>query len=122
MLARLGGTQRRFIPDEEDVEAFAGIQVQDLTNELAAQYGYEGESGVIVAAVERRSVAARAQISVGTLIQEIEGMEISNLKDYREQIEVVKDQAKILLYVRQPNNRGCCICHTGKTRRTKRNR
>ncbi len=109
VLARLGGTQRRFIPDEEDVEAFAGIQVQDLTNELAAQYGYEGESGVIVAAVERRSVAARAQINVGTLIQEIEGMEISNLKDYLEQIKVVKDQAKILLYVRQPNNRGAAF-------------
>ena len=109
VLARLGGTQRRFIPDEEDVEAFAGIQVQDLTNELAAQYGYEGESGVIVAAVERRSPAARAQIGVGTLIQEIEGMEISNLKDYREQIKAVKDQAKILLYVRQPNNRGAAF-------------
>jgi serine protease Do len=109
VLARLGGTQRRFIPDEEDVGAFAGIQVQDLTNELAAQYGYEGESGVIVAAVERRSVAARAQINVGTLIQEIEGMEISNLKDYLEQIKVVKDQAKILLYVRQPNNRGAAF-------------
>ena len=109
VLARLGGTQRRFIPDEEDVEAFAGIQVQDLTNELAARYGYEGESGVIVAAVERRSVAARAQIGVGTLIQEIEGVEISNLKDYREQINAVKDQTKILLYVRKANNGGAAF-------------
>ena len=109
VLARLGGTQRRFIPDEEDVGAFAGIQVQDLTNELAARYGYDGESGVIVTAVERRSIAARAQIDVGTLIQEIEGVEISNLKDYREQIKAVKDQAKILLYVRQPNNGGAAF-------------
>ena len=96
---RSGG---RFIPDEDDTGAFAGIQVQGLTDELAARYGYEGESGVIVAAVERRS-AARAQIGVGTLIQEIEGVEISNLKDYREQIKAVKDKLKILLYVRRPN-------------------
>ena len=97
---------RRFIPDEDDAEAFAGIQVQGLTDEIAARYGYTGETGVIVTAVERRSIAARAGISVGTLIQEIEGVEISNLKDYREQIKAVKDQSKILLYVKQPNDRG----------------
>ena len=88
---------------KHETESFVGIQVQGLTDEIAARYGYEGETGVIVAAVERRSPAARAGINVGTLIQEIEGVEISNLKDYREQIEAVKDKAKILLYVRQPN-------------------
>lgn len=110
VLARLRGRgSERFVPDEADVGAFADIHVQDLTDELAAQYGYDGESGVIVAAVDRRSAAARAQINVGTLIQEIEGVEISNLKDYREQIEAVKDKSKILLYIRQPNNRGAAF-------------
>ena len=97
---RSGG---RLIPGEDDAAAFAGIQVQGLTDELAARYGYEGETGVVVTAVEPRSPAARARIDVGTLIQEIEGVEISNLKDYREQIEAVKDQPKILLYVRRPD-------------------
>ena len=103
VLRRLSGRDQPFAPDEEDVGVFADIHVQDLTNQLAARYEYEGETGVIVAAVERRSPAARAGIIVGTLIQEIEGVEISNLKDYREQIESVKDKSKILLYVRQPN-------------------
>lgn len=109
VLARLGGRGERFVPDEGEVGAFADIHVQDLTNELAARYGYEGESGVIVAALERRSPAARAGIGVGTLIQEIEDVEISNLKDYRERIQAVKDQPKILLYVRLPNNRGAAF-------------
>ena len=103
VLARLRGRGERFDPDEDDAEAFVGIQVQGLTDELAARYGYEGENGVIVAAVERRSAAARAGITVGTLIQEVEGVEILNLNDYREQIEAVKDQSKILLYVRRPD-------------------
>ena len=103
VLARLRGRGERFDPGEDDAEAFAGIQVQGLTDELAARYGYEGETGVIVTAVGRRSPAARAGIDVGTLIQEIEGVEISNLKEYREQIEAVKDKSKILLYVRLPN-------------------
>ena len=105
-LARLEGRPGRSVPDAEAVEVFAGIRVQGLTDEVAARYGYEGETGVIVAAAEPRSPAARAGINIGTLIQEIEGVEISNLKEYREQIEAVKDKSKILLYVRQPNNRG----------------
>ena len=102
-LASLDGRSRPFMPDEDDMEVFAGIHVQSLTDGLAARYGYEGETGVIVAAVEPRSPAARARIGVGTLIQEIEGIEISNLKDYRKQIEAIKDKSKILLYVRLPN-------------------
>ncbi len=109
VLARLSGRGGPVVPTEDTTAAFAGIQVQDLTDELAARYGYEGESGVIVTAVERRSPAARAQINVGTLIQEIEGVEISNLKDYLEQIEAVQDNSKILLYIRQPNNRGAAF-------------
>ena len=109
VLARLRGRGERFDPDEDDADAFAGIRVQGLTDELAARYGFEGETGVIVTAVGRRSPAARAGIDVGTLIQEIEGVEISNLKEYREQIKAVKDQSKILLYIRQPNNRGAAF-------------
>ena len=109
VLARLSGRDGPVVPTEDTTAAFAGIQVQGLTEELAARYGYKGESGVIVAAVARRSPAARAQIDVGALIQEIEGVEILNLKDYREQIEAVKDQSKILLYIRQPNNRGAAF-------------
>ena len=109
VLARLGGRDERFVPDEEDVGALAGIQVEGLTDELAARYGYEGEAGVIVTVVERRSPAARARIGVGTLIQEIEGVEISDLKDYREQIKAVKDKVKVLLYVRLPNGRAAFV-------------
>ena len=106
---RLSGRGGPVGPAEDTTAAFAGIRVQGLTDELAARYGYEGESGVIVAAVARRSPAARAQIDVGVLIQEIEGVEISNLKDYREQIKAVKDKSKILLYIRKPNNRGAAF-------------
>ena len=109
VLARLRDGNEPYVPEEEDVGVFADIHVQDLTNALAARYGYEGETGVIVAEVERRSPAARAGIGVGTLIQEIEGVEVSDLKDYREQIEAVKDQSKILLYIRLPNDRGAAF-------------
>ena len=97
------------LPNEEDETPFVGLHVRDLTNALAERYGYEGEQGVIIVQVERRSPAASARIGVGTLIQEIEEVEIKNLKDYREQIEAVKDKAKVLLYVRLPNGRAAFV-------------
>jgi serine protease Do len=103
------GRPPRFIPDEDDTEAFAGLHVQDLTGELAAQYGYEDENGAIVVEVDPRSAAAEARIRSGTLIQEIEGVEISNLKDYRRQVKAVKNEPKILLYVRLPNGRAAFV-------------
>ncbi len=103
VLAAHSGNRTQRFPSEEDKATFAGLRVRDLTNALAERYGYEGEQGVIIIEVERRS-PARAPIGVGTLIQEIEGVEISNLKDYFEQIKAVKDQSKILLYVRLPNS------------------
>ena len=106
VLAAYSGGRTQRLPSEEDEIIFGGLHVRDLTNALAERYGYEGEQGAIIIDVERRSAAARAQISVGTLIQEIEGVEISNLKDYREQINAVKNQSKILLYVRKANNKG----------------
>ena len=99
----LAGSGERAIPDEEGVGVFAGIQVRSLTDALAARYGYEDEVGVIVAAVERGSPAANARIGAGTLVQEIEGVEISDLKDYHERIRAVKDKSKVLLYVRLPS-------------------
>ena len=98
--ARSGG---RPMPDAEGVGVFAGLQVRSLTDTLAARYGYEGEVGVIVTVVERGSPAAKARIGVGTLIQEVEGAEISNLKGYHERIRAVKDKSKVLLYVKLPN-------------------
>lgn len=99
-LARSG---ERVIPDAEGVGVFAGIQVRSLTDALVTRYGYEGENGVIVTTVERGSPAAKARIGVGTLIQEIEGVEISDMTDYRERTRAVKDKSKVLLYVRLPN-------------------
>ena len=97
------------LPNEEDETPFVGLHVRDLTNALAERYGYEGEQGVIIVQVERRSPAARARIGIGTLIQEIEGAEITNLKDYRKQIEAVKDNTEVLLYVRLPNGRAAFV-------------
>ena len=46
---------------------------------------------------------------IEAVVEEIEGVEVTNLKDYRKQIEAVKDNAEVLLYVRLPNGRAAFV-------------
>ncbi len=91
----------RFVSNEENGQAFAGLHVRDLTSEWAARYGFEGETGVLVVSVEQRSSAAEAGIRKDDLIQEIEDMEIANVREYQKRIKEVKDESLILLVVRR---------------------
>ena len=99
---------QEIVPEEEE-KAFAGLQVQELTPEIAERYGYtSGEKGVIVTQVERGSIAEKEGIKPGYLIQELEWMPIDDLESYARVAEQLKAQNKrrVLLYVRLPDNLG----------------
>jgi serine protease Do len=90
--------------------AFAGMQVRNLTDELAKRYGHESETGVVVVHVERGSEAARERrIQVGCLIQEIDFNEIRSVKDFTDHVESIEAGAKVTLYVRYPNGGGSYV-------------
>ena len=94
---------------EEEEKTFAGLQVQELTPELAERYGYSsGEKGVIVTQVERGSNAEKKGIKPGYLIQELEWTPIDDLESYARVTAQLKAQNKrrALLYVKLPDNRG----------------
>ena len=109
-LASLSPDEEPSIVEEaEEEEKLAGLQVEDLTPELAERYGYpSGEKGVIVTQVERGSNAEKEGIKPGYLIQEMEWMPIDDLETYSRIAEQLKAQNKrrVLLYVRLPDNLG----------------
>ncbi|MCW8860392.1 MAG: DegQ family serine endoprotease [Deltaproteobacteria bacterium] len=77
-----------------------GMSLQKLTPELAEQLGYEEAQGVLVSAVEAGSIAARAGIKRGDLIEEVNRKEVSD----PEQVKVLIKESKkktVLLLVRQ---------------------
>jgi serine protease Do len=76
-----------------------GITVQDLTDELAKQFGYEEKSGVIVTEVDPSSQAAEIGIAPGTLITEVNRQKVEDSKGFWELIG--KAQDSVLLYVHQ---------------------
>jgi serine protease Do len=77
-----------------------GISLQSLTTELAAQLGYEGLKGVLVAEVESDSAAARAGLQRGDLIQEVNRAPVSDPAQVKELIANNKKET-LLLLVRQ---------------------
>ncbi len=75
-----------------------GLSVQGLTDDLAKRLGYEGESGVIVSAVEPGSAAAQAGIKPGALIKEVNRKEVDNPKDFQQALKHgEKDHMALLL-------------------------
>ena len=93
---------------DED-KAFAGLQVQELTPEIAERYGYAPEEkGVVVTKVESGSNAEKKGIVPGSLIQEMEWTSIDDLESYSRLVEQLTNENKkqVLLYVKSPNGQG----------------
>ena len=82
-----------------------GITVQDLTPELAKQFGYpEEKGGVIVTEIDPSSPADDAGISQGTLITEVNRQKIGNTQDFWKLVK--KAEGSVLLYIRQNTQQG----------------
>jgi serine protease Do len=78
-----------------------GIVVQNLTDDLAERYGYEGLAGVIVTQVEPGSIADLAGITPGALIIEVNRKPVENTKSFKEAIEEAAKVKAILLRIKQ---------------------
>jgi serine protease Do len=81
-----------------------GFSVINLSNELAEQLGYEGESGVVVREVEPGSQADQAGIATGMLIMEVNRQRIHNTKEFNEEIKNAQKKGKALLLVKQQDS------------------
>lgn len=72
-----------------------GLTVDELTGPMGKQYAPEDvTSGVVVVRVESGSASDEAGITPGDVIDEINGIEIKNIKDYNKAIEGIKDKSK----------------------------
>jgi serine protease Do len=76
-----------------------GFSVQNLTEQLARRYGFEGESGVIVDRVATRSMAAQKGITPGMLIKELNRQPVNNVREFRTIMKKAVQQGQALLLV-----------------------
>ncbi|MDQ1318491.1 MAG: serine protease Do [Candidatus Poribacteria bacterium] len=87
-------------------EEWMGMSAQELDDSLAQRMGYENQKGVIITDVDPSGPAMQVDNPPqrGDLIQEIEGMEIMNMSDYRKAIEKVKDEKKVMVRLRRASS------------------
>lgn len=78
-----------------------GIQVTDLTDQLARQLGLEpGERGVVVTRVEPGSPAEEAGLRPGDLIKAVRNRPVQDVASFRRLLAQFKDQPRIALLVK----------------------
>ncbi len=87
----------------EDKDQWLGMAVQELTEAIAQRLGYEGQEGVVITEVDPEGPAAQVEDppTRGDLIQEIEGTTIKNMDDYREAIDKVKEEPRIMVRLKR---------------------
>jgi serine protease Do len=76
-----------------------GIQVQNLTKDLADRFGYTLGEGVIVTRVIQGGPAAEAGIQPGDLIQSVNRQSVSNVDEFEQAVSRAKGN-KILLLIK----------------------
>jgi len=82
----------------EDVGKF-GLQVQDLTEEVAERLHLDVQQGVIVTGVDDNSLAAQQDIQREDIITEVDGKPVNNVAAFREALSKADPKRGVLLYL-----------------------
>jgi serine protease Do len=77
-----------------------GLSFQNLTSDLAEQFGYKRDQGIIIKEVEPGSTAAMAGLRPGLLVEEVNKQRIHNLKELDKVLQQSNTPKRILLRVR----------------------
>jgi serine protease Do len=89
--------------EPEVIKANLGIQVDDLTAEVAQRFNVDETDGVIVTAVEAQGQGAEAGIHIGDIIKGINREEITTVKDYERIMKEFKKGDSIAFLIKRPN-------------------
>jgi len=80
---------------EVSEEVWRGLEVSDITKDIAERFNLKADFGVVVTNVEVGSSADEAGIMVGDIIDSINKKPVKNLKDYSEMVSSIKGDALI---------------------------
>jgi serine protease Do len=85
--------------------SYLGIQVQDLTPELASALGIEARNGVVVREVEDGSPGASAGLEPGDVILEVDGHDVRDRSEFDERAAAAAIGSTLELSVQRGANR-----------------
>ncbi len=73
-----------------------GLRLQNLTPDVAQQFGLTGQTGVLVAQVEPGSAADRAGIQPGNVIQEVNRQPVRNTAEFQNALANSRDNVTLI--------------------------
>lgn len=91
--------QALMLGTNDGVQNEFGLGFQELTPELASQLGYDVEKGIIIKDVLPESVAGKAGLKPGMLIEQVNKMSVFTLADIQKALERSPDAKRVLLRV-----------------------
>src|SRR5438477_4712046 len=99
-------------PKQESVGKF-GLQVQELTKDVAERLHLPVQQGVIVTDVEDNSIAASQDIQREDVITEVDGKPVTNVKSFREALTKADPKRGVLLYLDRKGSKTFAVLKAG---------
>src|SRR5713101_2953999 len=98
--------------EEEEVGKF-GLQVQELTKEMAQRFKLGVQRGVIVTDVTENSLAAQQGIERQDVITEVDGKPVTDVKTFREALNKADPKRGVLLYLDRKGSKTFAVLKAG---------
>src|SRR5438477_254154 len=99
-------------PKQEDAGKF-GLQVQELTKEVAERLHLSVQQGVIVTDVADNSLAAQQDIQREDIITEVDGKPVTNVQTFREALTKADPKRGVLLYLDRKGSKTFAVLKAG---------
>jgi serine protease Do len=100
-------------PKQEQQLGKFGIQVQELTKEMADQMHLTVDKGVIVTDVTDDSIAARQGVERGDVITEVDNKPVTDVKSFRDALNKADPKRGVLLYLDRKGNKTFAVLKAG---------
>jgi serine protease Do len=99
-------------PERQEVGKF-GLQVQELTKDVAERLHLPVEKGVVVTDVEDNSIAAAQDIQREDVITEVDGKPVRNVQSFREALNKADPKRGVLLYLDRKGSKTFAVLKAG---------
>jgi len=90
-----------------------GLQVQDLSKEVAQRLHLGVQQGVIVTDVAENSVAAEQGLEREDVITEVDGKPVTNVKSFRDALNKADPKRGVLLYIDRKGSKTFAVLKAG---------
>jgi S1-C subfamily serine protease len=97
---------------QENVGKF-GLQVQELTEQVAKRLKLPVQQGVIVTNVDDNSLAAAQDIQREDVITEVDGKPVTNVQSFRDALNKADPQRGVLLYLDRKGSKTFAVLKAG---------